>query len=129
MTESHHSSGLDERDQALVAQRLAARESLPGPQVGDFVQFAQGPRRRVSYVCPESVQTSDEGRYYLCESGACDFSGPLYRPVPLATLTPTAEHLAGSAWIFHHDRVWDHNGVEFQTDFELYTCSAPPPAS
>lgn len=125
--------GLDEQDQALVARRLAARKVLPGPQVGDFVQFNQGPLRRISYLWPESqeggVQTSDGGRYYLCESGACDFSGSLYSCVPLATLAPTGQQKIGTAWIFHHDRPWAHKGVDFQAPFALYTCSAPAPTS
>lgn len=87
--------GLDERDHAFVARCLAARDARPGPQVGDFVQFREGPLRRVSHVWHESqgggVQTSNGGSYHLCENGACSFSGSR---VPLRPDRLTHSHRA-----------------------------------
>lgn len=83
--------------------------------------------RRISYLWPDGVQTSDGGSYYLCQSGRCNFSGSLYVSVPIATLTPTQAQRWGWAWIFHHNRMCAHNGVTFQALFALYNCSAPPP--
>jgi hypothetical protein len=118
---------LDERDRALVASRMAARQRHSGPQEGDFVRFPDGVLRRISYLWPDGAQTSDGGRFHLCESGACSFSGSLYLPVPLCSLRPTSERRLGWAWIFHHDQWRADNGVEFRVAFPVFECSESAP--
>lgn len=123
---------LDERDQAIVDERMAAVDAIRGPRVGDFVGFADGTERRISYAWPagdtwpESVQTSDlgAGRYYLSGAGL-SFSGGLHPGVSIETLTDTGEIREGDAWIFHHDSHRAHNGVEFKAPFRVYRCSLP----
>ena len=123
---------LDERDEAILAQRVAALDAVEGPRVGDFVRFADGVERRISYIWPEawddettsSVQTSDGGSYYLGD-GYVSMSGSLYTGVHGRTLTLTDEQREGSVWFFHHNQHVAHNGVDVMIPFRVFTCSLP----
>lgn len=124
---------LDDRDQAIVDERMAAVDAITGPRVGDFVVFADGTERRISYSWPAgdhfpaSVQTSDlgAGRFYLGR-GYLSFSGGLHSGVSVETLTDTGETRKGEAWIFHHDSRRAHNGVDFKATFRVYRCDLAP---
>lgn len=124
---------LDERDQAIVNQRMAAVDAIAGPRVGDFVLFADGTERRISYAWPAgdtfpaSVQTSDlgAGRFYLGRFGL-SFSGGLHPGVIEDSLADTGETREGDAWIFHHDSHRADNGVEFKAPFRVYRCALAP---
>jgi hypothetical protein len=115
----------DERDYELVRAALDNRKQLNGPLVGDYVIFADGVMRRVSYIWPESVQTSDGGSYYLSGDGHMSMSGNLYTSVPLETLTDTGTTRPAYAWIFHHGWAQASNGVHFTIPVRVYNCSLP----
>src|SRR5438309_10692209 len=101
----------DERDEAILCERTEALNKRDGPRIGDFVIFADGIERRISYIWgfenqdgfwsarPDSVQTSDGGSYYLGE-GYVSMSGSLYTSVPIGTLADTGERKAGQVWFF-----------------------------
>jgi hypothetical protein len=119
----------DERDAAIVATRTASLDELDGPRVGDYVRFADGTERRISYATPaewlpevDSIQTSDGGSWYLGD-GYVSFSGGLHPGVERASLTLTDETQRGSVWIFHHDYATAHNGVNASIPFRVYECS------
>ncbi len=117
---------IDERDSEIVRERLARIENLRGPRVGDYVRFADGVERRVSYVWewePESVQTSDGGSFYL-GNGYVSFSGSLHAGVHPSTLRLTTEVRDGSCWIFHHDYHTAGNGLDLNLlCWRVYECS------
>lgn len=122
---------LDERDSAILAERVTSLELVEGPRVGDFVHFADGVVRRISFVTPpawlpecDSVQTSDGGSFYL-GNGYLSFSGSLYLGVKHVTLTLTNEARQGSAWFFHHDYACADNGVRVSIEQRVFECSAP----
>jgi hypothetical protein len=126
------SPALDAIDIALIAERMDAIDSHDGPLVGDYMVFADGVERRVSYHWTDGTgwdggcQTSDGGRFHLTSCG-CSFSGSLYPCVPTDSLTLTDEYRDGEAWIFHHDRRAAGNGVEFVTGFRVYRSSENAP--
>src|SRR4051812_27516804 len=99
---------LDTRDQEIVAHRAALLRQHEYPDCGDFIRFTDGITRRVSHVYPPDwgdmagVQTSDGGGFYL-GPGFVSFSGSLYVPVPMTSLTLTEETASGRVWVFHHD--------------------------
>lgn len=117
---------IDNRDRELIATRSAVLATLPTPQVGDFVDFANGITRRISHLWthwPEpTIQTSDNGSFYLSSDG-CSFSGGLYPGIPAELFTPTEERRDGSAWLFHHDYATAHNGVAFTIPFRVWRCT------
>lgn len=123
----------DEKDAHILAERVAAlnarRESL---RVGDWVIFADGVERRISYIwadendVPFSVQTSKGGSFYLGD-GYVSFSGSLFKPVKPETLTLTGDVRKGSVWFFHHDYSTAHNGVYAEMDFRVFKCSEDAP--
>jgi len=115
---------LDEKDQRILAGRVAALDEVEGPRVGDFVRFADGVVRRVSYHWGDTVQTSDGGSYYL-GNGWVSMSGSLYPGVPVGLLTLTDETRDGSVWFFHHDWAKAHNGVHASIPFRVFSCSLP----
>jgi len=123
---------LDERDSAILADRTAAYDAISGPRVGDFVTFADGITRRISYIWRDendavlSVQTSDGGSFNL-GLGYVSMSGSLYAGVKSETLTPTDEQRKGSIWFFHHDWWEKDNGVDTFMSFPVFTCSEPAP--
>lgn len=118
----------DTTDTALVAARVAAMDARPGPRVGDFVRFACGTVRRISYHWKSAmgwdggIQTSDTGSFHLGEHGV-SFSGSLYRCVPINSLTETDERRDGAVWIFHHGFARAHSAVHFEVLFRVYACT------
>jgi len=119
---------LDERDSAILAERVASIDALDGPRVGDYVRFADGIERRASFVTPkewlpdvDSVQTSYGGSWHLGD-GYTNFSGSLYMGVPRSSLTLTDEVKDGAVWFFHHDYWQAGNGVDVLVPFRVYEC-------
>jgi hypothetical protein len=128
---------LDETDLRITKERMAAFMADESPKVGDYVKFADGVERRISYIWrfegkPSgtfSVQTSDGGSWYFGDGGYCSFSGSLYSGVPASTLKHTSSARRGSCWFFHHDHHCAHNGVGIQPPiFDGWTCSKGAPS-
>jgi hypothetical protein len=118
----------DDRDRAILAERMAARAVVDHPLVGDFVSFACGTVRRISHDWGDSVQTSDEhqGSWYL-GMGYCSFSGSLHGSTDLATITGTNRKQDGRCWFFHHNNVEAYNGVDMVAPFRVWECSESAP--
>jgi hypothetical protein len=125
-TEQLKGMTLDDRDQAILTARVAAFDPTEGPRVGDYIDFADGVTRQISYVWPDDVQTSDSGRNYL-GNGYMSFSGGLYTPVPTKTLTLTETTRETSAWFFHHDHRTAYNGVNVRVSMRVWISSAKAP--
>lgn len=117
---------LDERDQAILAERVAEIDRREGPRVGDFVRYADGVEHRVSHVwgdeADDTIQTSYGGSFYLGH-GYVSFSGGLEPGVKRETLTLTGERKDGRVWFFHHDYATAHNGVDARMAFRVYETS------
>jgi hypothetical protein len=116
----HHPT-LDDRDEAIIAERIAARDSRLGPQVGDYA-IVDGEERRISYIWPDGdgvIQTSRGGSWYLGEYGA-SFSGSLEPGIDGGRFVETLETRPGSFWIFHHDYTMAHNGVHFEAPCRVW---------
>lgn len=121
---------LDERDTAILAERTATLNEVEGPRVGDWVRFADGTERRISYIWSwddkqQSIQTSAGGSYYL-GNGYVSMSGSLYQGIKPETLTLTDELKDGNVWFFHHD--WHRAGgaVHATVPFRVFTCTEQP---
>jgi len=121
-------SALDEVDMMLLSKRAGLFwENHKGPDIGDYIDFADGVTRRISHVWTFgnlTVQTSDGGSFYLGD-GYCSFSGGLHPGIATDTLTLTGNTREGSVWFFHHDFTTAHNGVYTTMPFAVYTCSLP----
>lgn len=121
----------DERDQSLLDERMAKLDKIGGPRVGDWVIFADGTERRISYVWPASdlpdVQTSNDGGGWSLNSEYPSYSGGLFSAVFRSTLTDTGETRPGQVWLFHHDLWTAHNGVYTSVAFRVFRCSEAAP--
>ena len=124
---------LDVIDLAILNRRIGAYTVSAGPTEGDFVDFADGVTRRISFITPldwlpecDSVQTSKGGSFYL-GNGYASFSGSLCPGVKRGTLTDKGEWRNGACWFFHHDHHRAHNGVEVSAPFRVYRCSESAP--
>ena len=124
---------IDERDARIALDRWRHLDLIDGPRVGDFVEFADGRTRRVSFLTPDewlpeidSVQTSDGGSFYLSGSYV-SFSGSLYQGVPRSALELTYERRPGDCWIFHHDQWGAGNGVPVVVPWRVFTCEREAP--
>lgn len=121
---------LDDRDQAILAQRRAVLNHYKGVRVGDFVRFADGVVRRVAHIWRDedgidfSIQTSNGGSYYL-GTGYVSMSGSLYDGIKPWVLTRTDELREGSVWFFHHDLAGAGRGVNATMEFRVYQASVP----
>lgn len=124
---------LDERDAAILANRVDELTSQAGPRCGDYVRFADGTERRISHLWTEMdeiglddvAQTSDSGSWYLGH-GYTSFSGSLHPGTPIAGLRLTSEQKPGSCWFFRHDHHTAHNGVNVEIPFRVYETDAGP---
>jgi hypothetical protein len=119
---------LDKKDSEILARRTEMLNAVKSPRVGDWVRFADGTLRRISYIWPDGVQTSDGGSYYLAGSFV-SMSGGLYPSVPHESLRPTDELKPGAVWFFHHNQHEAHNGVDASLDFRVYECGLRPVAN
>lgn len=132
MTVLHGPLVADETDKAIFEQRAAARDRREGPRVGDFIDYSDGTVRRISYVwdgeyMPDGIaryQTTDGGSFFL-GSDFMDYSGSLYPGVRASALRATGKTRPGSCWIFHHDYMTAHNGVDGEVACRVYTVSFP----
>jgi hypothetical protein len=121
---------LSDRDQEIVDRRIRLLEHSV-PQVGDWIDFADGVQRRISHVWAwegeeTTLQTSDGGHYYLGE-GYVSFSGGLFPATPARHLTLTEERRDGWVWIFHHDQWRAHNGVDLTIPCRVWRSSVKAP--
>jgi len=123
---------LSSRDFEIMLSRQTALYQRETPGEGDWVIFADGVERRISYTWPDGVQTSgynggDGGSYYLGE-GYVSYSGPLFGTVPTATLRrDSLGYRAGRVWFFHNDVHMAHNGVDTLAWFKVWRCSEVAP--
>lgn len=111
---------LDERDQAILAERVAHRDTDEGPRVGDFVVMDGGRLVRVSYLWADIVQVSQEGSWHLGEGGYASFSGSLEPGFPRNELRPIDSLRDGTFWFFHHNDRRAHNGVDVTIPCRVY---------
>lgn len=133
---AYHGSA-DDKALALAATRQARRDVLSAecsnPLVGDIVYFSDNVRRVISYVWPdpngaaEAIQTSDGGRWYWATSGDMEFRGKLGPSVPADSLRSTSRTEMLTAWIFHHDLVGAHRGVDIDATVRVWHCQHRAP--
>lgn len=122
---------LDDRDAAILVERLAKLNARKGPQVGEFVRFSDGTVRRFSYHWRDDegwdggMQTSDEGSFHLGRCGV-SFSGSLYSCLPTERMRATDETMMGRVWFFHHDHMTAHNGVDVQVPLRVWEYNGLP---
>lgn len=121
---------LDETDQAILSTRQAKYNTEHDVQVGEFIRFSDGTIRRISYIWPDGVQSTDNRfgpmSFYLGD-GYVSYSGSLYRCVPRDSLKLTNEKESGGFWFFHHDFPTAHNGVDFMIPCRIWESSELPP--
>ncbi|MFE9327644.1 hypothetical protein ACIHDR_48215 [Nocardia sp. NPDC052278] len=118
----------DAKDYKLVHIALQARRRLTGPQVGDWIDFADRPLR-ISHMWGDYAAQTElgSGSIYLIGSGHGSYSGSLYSSVPVSELTATEEYRPSRMWIFHHGWARAHHGVHFTIPTRVYTCSLTSP--
>ena len=127
---------LDPTDYAIIERRANALAEHGVPIVGDWIDFPDGTRRRISHIWradwmndPDrgpGYQTSDGGSWYLGD-GYTSFSGSLYSTLQDPDLTPADETRHGSCWFFHHDHHRAHNGIETAIPFRVWNTTQEPP--
>lgn len=118
----------DDTDAGLLAARIAKRDAMTGPRVGDFARMPCGKMVRFSHHLGDSIQTTD-GRFgasfYLGRDGHADFSGGLDPAIPLARMSEERGSLRmGAFWFFHHDHVRAHNGVTVKVPCRVFNIEA-----
>jgi hypothetical protein len=116
----------DEVDREIMKKRVAAREMIDGPRIGDYVIFPSGEIERFSHDWDGSLQTSpaEVGSFYLGDSGMASFSGGLNPPIGAETLSLTEKKMDGDFWFFHHGIMGAHRGVHFQAPCRVYSTTA-----
>ena len=114
-------SHLDDRDRAILADRLTAWEGHTGrPRVGDFVIMPNNHKRRCSHEWDHGMQPSTGGSYYIGGSGNASMSGGLYPSQPWEYFQPTDEMEPGRFWFFSHNVSGAGRGVEVFLPCRVY---------
>lgn len=127
-------SVLDAQDAQILRNRTRALDEIEGPRCGDYIRFADGVERRISYLWTEmedwgmedNAQTSDDGSFYL-GNGYVSFSGSLYGGTPIKKLRLTEDKKLGPVWFFHHDYYRAHNGIHTTLPFRVYETDEEAP--
>jgi hypothetical protein len=127
---------IDDLDREIIAEREKTFNKQRGLRVGDWIDFADGVQRRVSYIWPEDpempkgIQTSEPASgFYLGNSGVSMGNGGLYRSVSSRNLTLTTETRPGSVWMAHHGCIVRDSGVDFTIPFRVWTSTDTAPTS
>lgn len=120
-------SELDERDQAILAEREALLNKIKGPREGDWVRFSDGVMHQISHVhnsrskkLKKGVQTTKGGSFHLGRTGHVEYSGGLDPLMDMETLTLTEETRDTTVWIFHHGVPQGGGGVHADIPFRVY---------
>ncbi len=128
---------LDDRDQAILAERLWKRimQSCLRPLVGDWIRFNDGKWQRVSHhwdfpaddtPAVDEYQTTDGGSFYLSEGGLGSYSGGLYPSIPATAFTiAKGESRSAMFWFFHHNQRTAHNGVDVWLEVPVWDVDTP----
>ena len=111
---------LDPKNLDMLRTRLAEREKITGPRVGDWIVRLDGTRSRATYVWDlggEDAHVQDGGSegaaFYLLSSGHESYSGGLNPGIPTSSLQLTEETQEGWVWFFHRDHWMRDNAVSF----------------
>lgn len=119
---------LDARDAALLQHRVKLRDQVPGPRVGDWIEWPGGERGRLTYRWGDSIQTTcrggGPGSFYL-GNGFCTYSGSLDPAVKLEQLEE-AGSAPGPAWFFHHDFPEAGAGIEVEIPCRIFLLREKP---
>lgn len=118
-------NALDDVDQQILKQRIAIRDRIIRPRVGDYVRFPSGELERFSHDWDDGLQTSPSGSFFLCPNGQASFSGGLNPIMRADKLNLSGLALPGSFWFFHHDWPGAGRGVHFKILCRVYTTTAP----
>lgn len=114
----------DDIDEQIKLARIAARDRIERPRIGDYVRFPTGQLERLSHDWGDEFQTSPSGSIYLHEKGLGSFSGGLNPSTPLDKMKLTNKHLPGNFWFFHHDCAGAGRGVYFHIPCRVYFTTA-----
>lgn len=120
----------DDRDAALLQDRMRLRAELQGPHVGDWVWMHKLKQfRRFTHNWGDGIQTTHDwgngkcdggGGFHIFKDGTCSYSGGLDRSIPKNQITGPIGYKQGMVWFFHHDWVGAHRGVWHYADFPIF---------
>lgn len=116
-----------EKNLALLAERIKARDEREGVRVGDFIKL-QGVYMRATHDWGDGMQTTctkqgdatNHGGFYLCKSGGVSYSGSLDPQIEKAELRLTDETRLASFWFFNEDYASAHNGISVKVPCRVY---------
>lgn len=114
----------DTADQAIKDRNLKLWNTIPGPRVGDFLEYDDGTLRRFTHDWGDSIQITSisepgGGSFYLA-FGYCSYSGGLDPGIHKSRLRDTGVSKEGRVWFFHHDHARGHNGVSTSIPCRVY---------
>lgn len=128
-----HSRIVDPADRADLEARIARRMAVTTPQVGDFIDYANGVTRRIAFVWSEGVQSAMDQpgmsvpSFQMLSTGELSYSGGLHLATPTANLTDTGEFRPGVAWIFSRGVIAAGNGVDFNAPCRVWASTDDAP--
>jgi len=115
----------------ILAERLAAFNSHPGPRVGDYLRLPRLDERadeftRFTHKWDDTIQSGghEGGGYYLGAGGGCSYSGGLDPGCQLADLVPTDQTREGSVWFFDCDISGAGRAVYFKIPCRVFELRA-----
>jgi len=117
----------DDKDAAILAERIAAWKNQAGPRVGDYCKLLDGTLRRFTHDWGDSLQTTVGGSHpcagdssFYFGGAYMSFSGSLDSAIDKRAFRETAEQMGGGAWFFHHDHACAHNGVHVKVPCRVF---------
>ena len=119
-------------NEQILAARIAARDRIPGPRVGDFLRLPRIDDRQPEFTRlthlwsfgdpDDNAQTGGgkNGSYYLAEGGGLSYSGGLDPGVKIADLLPTPDTMEGRIWFFDRDYAGAGRGMNFMIPCRIF---------
>lgn len=115
---------LDERNAAILDNRVEALLEITRPMVGDFAMMPDGAVKRISHIWDfgdgtTSIQTSKGGSFYLGD-GYVSFSGGLDPGIDGNRFRDLGYRQHGSCWFFRDDFWGAGRGLDVVAPFRVW---------
>jgi len=121
---------LDDDDQRYLDTLTTSRAQLDGPQVGDYVVYADDVTHRIGTLTTATdgtplVETYEDGSFHLDETGygSAEPLTTVVPTLPVDQLTDSGDTLAADFWIWRHGKHHAGNGIDIQTPVRIWTTS------
>ena len=110
----------------IIKQRIKTRGEMTTPQVGDFIQFSEGRRERITYIWEDGQAQAGGGgaSFYMSDNGRASYSGSLNEGINTKQLINGGETAPAQFWFFSRNWSGANRGINFECPVKFWQVKA-----